>query len=412
MYSDVKVYNAENQENGYTHFKYSLADDDKSYNIIRSAPITSHDFRRADLLEQNSYKYNNGSYLPVKKINNEYYYGHSETSGFFTDANLPNEKHSLGLVINKLSGDVGCQVPGSWGMPIPPQRSVFEMSYFKLYSVWKYLKKSTELSYDKNGANPVTTVTNYNYNNPIHAQVSTISITNSEGENQVTKYLYAQDSEMVGKPFISDMIAKNMIQIPLDTQTLNGTNKLSEQLTIYDKSTSTSNLLLPKEIYGAKFPNALPSLANIGNLERKITYNQYDDRGNILQYTMESNIPVSIIWGYNKAQPIAKIENVAYASIPAGTITNLQALSDADNDNCMSGSCTEQLLRNALNAFRDTFPNAFITTYTYNALVGVTSVTDPKALSSYYEYDTSGRLKFVKDKDNNILSENQYNYKQ
>ncbi|KRB59938.1 DUF5977 domain-containing protein [Flavobacterium sp. Root186] len=409
MYSDVKVYNDQNKVNGYTHFKYSLAEDDKSYNILRSAPVTSHDFERGDLLEQNTYKYNNGSYLPVKKISNEYYYGFNRNS-FFSDASFPNEKHALGLVINKLSGDVGCTT-GSWGMPIPPYRSLFEMSYFKLYSVWKYLKKSTESTYDKNGANPITTITNYNYNNPTHAQLSSVEMINSEGETQSTKTLYAQDPEMSGKPFVSDMIAKNMIQVPLDTQTFKGTDKLSEQLTLYDKSTATSNLLLPKEVYSAKFPNTLPSLANVGSLEKKITYNQYDDKGNILQYTLDGGIPVSIIWGYNKTQPIAKIENVAYSSIPTATVTNLQTLSNADVDNCMSGSCTEQLLRNALNTLRGSFSDAYVSTYTYNPFVGVTSITDTKGIPSYYEYDSFGRLKFVKDKDLNVLQKYCYNYK-
>ncbi|WP_291149931.1 DUF5977 domain-containing protein, partial [Flavobacterium sp. UBA7680] len=410
MYSDVKVYNDQSMVNGYTHFKYSLADDDKSYNILRSAPVTSHDFERGDLLEQNIYKYNNGSYLPVKKVSNEYYYGFNRNS-FFSDASFPNEKHALGLVINKLSGDLVCNVQGSWGMPIPPYRSLFEMSYFKLYSVWKYLKKSTESTYDKNGANPVTTITNYNYNNPTHAQLSSVEMINSEGETQSTKTFYAQDPEMTSKPFVADMIAKNMIQVPLDTQTFKGTDKLSEQLTLFDKSTATSNLLLPKEVYSAKFPNTLPSIANIGSLEKKITYDQYDDKGNILQYTLDGGIPVSIIWGYNKTQPIAKIENVLYSSIPAATITNLQALSNADVDNCMSGSCTEQLLRNALNTLRSSFSDAYVSTYTCNPFVGVTSMTDTKGMSSYYEYDSFGRLKFVKDKDLNVLQKYCYNYK-
>ncbi|SHM98777.1 YD repeat-containing protein [Flavobacterium chilense] len=57
-------------------------------------------------------------------------------------------------------------------------------------------------------------------------------------------------------------------------------------------------------------------------------------------------------------------------------------------------------------------PNAMITTYTYIPLVGVSTITDPKGDKITYTYDSFGRLEFVKDKNNNILSQNQYNYKQ
>jgi len=55
--------------------------------------------------------------------------------------------------------------------------------------------------------------------------------------------------------------------------------------------------------------------------------------------------------------------------------------------------------------------NAMITTFTYDPLIGVTSVTDPKGYAMYYEYDEFNRLKHVKDAANHILSENQYHYK-
>lgn len=47
--------------------------------------------------------------------------------------------------------------------------------------------------------------------------------------------------------------------------------------------------------------------------------------------------------------------------------------------------------------------NAQVTTYTYDPLVGVTSVTDTKNLITYYEYDDFQRLMNIKDKDGNII---------
>jgi len=50
-------------------------------------------------------------------------------------------------------------------------------------------------------------------------------------------------------------------------------------------------------------------------------------------------------------------------------------------------------------------------TYTYDPQIGITSVSDENNVITYYEYDDSGRLKFIKDQDGNILQYTDYHYK-
>jgi len=54
--------------------------------------------------------------------------------------------------------------------------------------------------------------------------------------------------------------------------------------------------------------------------------------------------------------------------------------------------------------------DAQMTTYTYDPLVGMTSSTDAKSETTYYEYDPFQRLMNIKDKDGNIIKHYDYNY--
>ena len=54
--------------------------------------------------------------------------------------------------------------------------------------------------------------------------------------------------------------------------------------------------------------------------------------------------------------------------------------------------------------------DAQMTTYTYDALFGITSQFDVNNKSIYYEYDDLGRLKLIRDQDKNILKKLCYNF--
>jgi YD repeat-containing protein len=55
--------------------------------------------------------------------------------------------------------------------------------------------------------------------------------------------------------------------------------------------------------------------------------------------------------------------------------------------------------------------DAIMTTYTYDPIIGMTSQTDANGKTTYYEYDSFGRLKYVKDHENNIVKEYVYHIK-
>ena len=56
--------------------------------------------------------------------------------------------------------------------------------------------------------------------------------------------------------------------------------------------------------------------------------------------------------------------------------------------------------------------DALMATYTYDPLIGITSLTDGNGRTSYYQYDALGRVQVMKDKDGNIVKTFDYKYKQ
>ncbi|MBB6372775.1 hypothetical protein HNP36_003908, partial [Chryseobacterium shigense] len=138
-----------------------------------------------------------------------------------------------------------------------------------------------------------------------------------------------------------------------------------------------------------------------------------DEKGNIQQYTSRSGVSTTIIWGYNKTQPIARIEGAKLSDITPSLIDNI--VSASDNDAQLSTDASEQSLVSALDLFRNNssltaYP---ITTYTYDSLIGVTSITPPSGIREVYIYDTANRLKEVRENSvtGKMLKEYKYNYK-
>ncbi len=273
-------------------------------------------------------------------------------------------------------------------------------NYF--HANWSYLTNAILTQYDNNGLNPITKITNYFYDNINHLQQTRIETTNSKGEvlKSVTKYAHDVDDLR--------LISENRIAEPIEIKTFKGDDQISYQKTIYDDNHNTNDqLYLPETIQTSK---------GTAPLEDRIVYHKYDDKGNPVEISKKDGTKIYYVWGYHKTQPIAKIEGYTDAQITAvqTKIKTAVTASNSDTSRCLdSDNCNEKVLRDKLTLLRNSFTstNTQVTTYTYDPLIGVTSMTDPKGYTIYYEYDEFNRLKQVKDADGNILSNNQYNYK-
>ena len=129
---------------------------------------------------------------------------------------------------------------------------------------------------------------------------------------------------------------------------------------------------------------------------------QRDNHGNIEVYNDKDDVTHIILYGYGGQAVVAKIDNAYYSSV-LNTGVNLSTLN--------SLTTSDSAKRLELDKIRSGLPDAQVTSYTYKPLVGITSMTDPKGLTSYYFYDSFNRLTSIKDENQKMLKEYSYHYK-
>lgn len=324
------------------------------------------------------------------------------------------------------------------GIPAADQRyltSLAKVSAYRVFFYNHYLKSETSTVYS--GNNEATTLKNYFYNGNFHGQLTSEETTLPDNTKNKTTFQYASDLRHGNQPqqnmppFFSlpHMILNNMVGIPLITTSYkNNTFQQRNQIT-YDVSYPASNvyLVLPKKslLYTEDKMTPSPSngfpsimLPSPAFAYTEASYDRYDNKGNLLQYTLKDNIPVTIIWGYGQTQPIAKIEGITYSELAAklnfqdtnSGYTALPVVISSDSDT--SASYEKQTFIPELDNFRKNpaLKDYQISMYSHDPLVGITSITSPSGIREYFIYDSANKLQRIVDSNDKIIKEYQYNF--
>lgn len=267
--------------------------------------------------------------------------------------------------------------------------------FFKLFG--GSFSPGKTISEDILNSNVVSSKSEYFYQSSNGVNLSKIKSTNTDGKITETNYQYAHEKGN------QKLINANIVDTPLETsilekQDINDAGKLVSKSEVkYDNPAN----IYPSMALSYDLSNSTPSA--------KVTYDLYDGKGNLQQYTTENGVSTTIIWGYNNTQPIAKIEGAKLSDIQQSFIDSIVNASDTD---ALAGRNNDEFaVLSALNSFRNGLPNYQTTTYTYDLSLGIRSITPPSGIRENYLYDSAGRLEKVTDMDGKVLKEMMYNYK-
>ncbi|MDO6433303.1 hypothetical protein Q4E93_22015 [Flavitalea sp. BT771] len=267
------------------------------------------------------------------------------------------------------------------------------------------ISSSTDTAFDQLTNNAVQQYSSYSYNQ--YKLPSTTTFRTSKGIDKKNVYRYPFD---ISSPIYDSMTRRNMLNYPVETIAYLDTNITGSVLNTYKQVIFNSDTMyLMDKQYKLEISSPLSSFTMFNGTGKDAHYSstnieatKYDSKGNLLEVKDQSGIVSTYLWGYNNQYPVAKI--TGSNSTTVGGFIN-QAILD-------NPATTDQQMRTEINKIRTGLSGAkaLISTYTYKPLVGITSETDPRGKTKYYEYDGFGRLNRIRDQDQNIIKTFEYQY--
>jgi YD repeat-containing protein len=266
------------------------------------------------------------------------------------------------------------------------------------YTNTKLLTSSTITDFYNNG-DQITSVKSFSYDSD-HLLLTSKTENLSKGSYVNTRFKYPFNYSPM-EPYLT-MVNRHILSPVIETS-----EYLGESTPL--QSIKTNYLTWGSNIIA---PGSVETTTGTSSLDVRINYYSYDNKGNVTDVAKINDIHTAYIWGYNEKYPVAKIANKTYSEI-SGNSTLMNALNQLQNYSDLSDGTVRENLKilntNIRNLLTD---NVMITTYTYMPLIGMTSSTDENGITTYYEYDSFGRLKLIKRDDGKVLKAYDYHYKQ
>ncbi len=272
-------------------------------------------------------------------------------------------------------------------------QNFFEPTSYYTKIGYSRLKSIKETMYNDDGTTFTEKTTQTNYH-PVVKQMPMEQVTvNSDGKEYKSVFTYPFDQ--AGTAVFQEMINRNMISEPVAVSMQVNGQQVQQSKKTYN--TFQSNLiLLASELYaeGTSTPAT------------EITYDAYDNTGNLLRYTKRGGEKGAILWGYNGRYMVARLDHIDQAALQNYLNNNPGLQQTFDNPSSAT------ILLAAVQQLRTAFPDAMVSGYSYIPNIGINSMSDANNQVSYYQYDGLGRLVNIKDNNNNLIKTYDYKYQQ
>jgi len=287
----------------------------------------------------------------------------------------------------------------------PNAREMYNVIGYDIFSVWKPLKRKIIKTYDINGLNEVMSFEDLYYENPEHGLVTKKVNAGNRIVKTIFKYpLDYNEDVQKDNPFVQSLIDNNRIGEPIEVQKWTEDKLIEGTLLKYDDLLKDSLEVFSLESYNpldfefASIPyiDLLPNLPDDASY-RKTRAIHFNKELKPIEVRKTDDIPTTYIYGFNYTLPVAEIVGIGYEE--AIKMVNPAKIQGLDGDE----------LRNELNKLRG-LEGAMVTTFTYEPLVGMTSMTDENGRTTHYVYDDFGRLKYTTDHNDNIIQTYKYHY--
>jgi len=403
-YKHVKVINGENGEFGYSIFDYSpVRVPPNRY------PSDIYSYTAGNLLKQADY---NAMGVKVRETIN----------GYTLQSIKKQISHKIDYQreIWSYNSQDHIQFKNEL-LPDPHTSAVttFDIDTYYLETGWNYKNSDTVRVFDVNNSSKFSeTITNYGYNNETHKQLNTISTKNSIGQEIVKQFVYPNDGNSIWS--INELVNAHKIAVPIRT------------FTSRKDQAGALHHLSGERIY---FENLKPVLFTIEtpigaqdySPSEVATYDdyriKYDAFSNPNEVMGRDSLTTSFYWAYHNSKMVLKVSfipQIILKQVIGDVVNTIVGYSAGINDferfiNYVSDLDTPDKIAkwkefNTKIRNHASLAGTHIESYTHIPLIGITSKTDSKNSTIYYQYDGFGKLSTTRDNELNILSINRYHY--
>ncbi|GAB3909965.1 hypothetical protein [Mucilaginibacter boryungensis] len=273
--------------------------------------------------------------------------------------------------------------------PFAEELAAYDLTTYQIYRKWLYTDTVRTQTFDVTGTSYAENIETSEYGNAYHALLTKNTELDSKGNILISTYTYPTDYSAT---IYANMAGLHMLSPVVEKSVFKNTNLEYSTLTNY--LNPSGNLYLPSTVQ-SKFGS--------GSYDTRLHYSNYDSFGNATCVSKESGPKVVYLYSYGGQYPIAEIKNADYAAVETALgATNIANFSNQFPDKSAVDSFLSTLVTS--------IPSAQVSKFVFTPLVGMTSMTDAKGQTMYYEYDSFQRLVNIKDQYGNIVKHNDYHY--